>query len=243
MTRRKRRWGDHDRRFGPFTLSVPDFKRLGAMFDTGEDDYDESSEASLRLHAFRCTLIVEMPTVLPRGREYGAFLSEDYVHVHHGPQTFDSRTTRSTLWPVPWLQWRHVRHSLYGLRGEHVWTESKGDPFEVWYAARNACPAVSFDFDDFDGERITARTHIEEREWRLGTKWCAWLSLFRRPRVHRSLDLEFSKETGKRKGSWKGGTIGHSIEMQPGELHEAAFRRYCAEHSMAFVGRTPESAP
>lgn len=57
--------------------------------------------------------------------------------------------------------------------------------------------------------------------------------------VRRSLDIQFSGETGTRKGSWKGGTVGHSIDMLPGELHEAAFRRYCSEHKMAFVGVCP----
>ena len=46
-------------------------------------------------------------------------------------------------------------------------------------------------------------------------------------KIRRSLDLEFSGETGPEKGSWKGGTVGTGIEMLPGELHEAAFRRYC----------------
>jgi hypothetical protein len=50
------------------------------------------------------------------------------------------------------------------------------------------------------------------------------------------LDIRFSEETGRRKGSWKGGTLGHGIDMLPGELHEAAFRRYCATHEMEFVG-------
>lgn len=34
---------------------------------------------------------------------------------------------------------------------------------------------------------------------------------------------------------WKGGTTGHAINMLSGELHEAAFRRYCAENNMTFV--------
>jgi hypothetical protein len=34
------------------------------------------------------------------------------------------------------------------------------------------------------------------------------------------------------KGSWKGGTVGHSIAMLPGELHGAAFARYCEQHEM-----------
>lgn len=44
-----------------------------------------------------------------------------------------------------------------------------------------------------------------------------------------------------RKGSWKGGTIGHSIEMPPGELHADAFRRYCAEHNMTFSDPLPST--
>ncbi|MGE3247484.1 MAG: hypothetical protein AB7F96_22255 [Beijerinckiaceae bacterium] len=31
------------------------------------------------------------------------------------------------------------------------------------------------------------------------------------------------------------GTVGHSIEMEPGEIHEAAFRRYCAKNNLTFV--------
>ena len=91
-------------------------------------------------------------------------------------------------------------------------------------------------FDDFDGERIECTTMIEEREWLRGAKWTEWLSLFYPPKVRRSLELEFSKETGSRKGSWKGGTMGHSIDLEPGELHESGFRRYCAKNGMTFVG-------
>ena len=100
-----------------------------------------------------------------------------------------------------------------------------------------SCPTVEFTFRDFDGEEIIATTKIEEREWKFGTGYFKWLSMFRRPKVRRVLDLSFSAETGRRKGSWKGGTVGHSIEMIPGELHEAAFRRYCAEHEMTFGGK------
>jgi hypothetical protein len=111
-------------------------------------------------------------------------------------------------------------------------------PDRDWDARRKletACPAPRFDFLDFDGERITATTRIEEREWRLGEGRFKWLSIFRRPKVCRSLDLQFSSEVGRRKGSWKGGTIGHSIDMLPGELHEAAFRRYCAKEGLTFI--------
>ena len=260
MTMRKRRWSDNDRHFGPFTYAR-NSKRLGFVLDSGDE---ESPGCCLRLHAFRHTLIAELPPILwphrrkviahswdaatiarlgrdyyfdVHSREFGAVLVEDAVHFAFGPQTMDSRTTRSKCWLVPWMNWRVVRESIYGLRGEHVRTKAKGEPWDVFYEARQACPSASFEFDDFDGERIEARTHIKEMEWRLGTGRFKWISLFRRSRIHRSLDIKFSKETGPKKGSWKGGTIGHGIEMRPGELHEDAFRRYCQEHRMKFIGR------
>ena len=161
--------------------------------------------------------------------------------VHYGRQTMDSSSEKSWGKFLPWTCWRHVRHSLYGLDGElflHLPQRRFGDPgaWEEHHRLEESCPTQTFAFRDFDGEELTATTKIEEREWKLGEGWFKWLSLFRKPKIRRSLDIHFSGETGKRKGSWKGGTIGHSIDMQPGELHEAAFRRYCTENGMQFQG-------
>ncbi len=180
-------------------------------------------------------------------REFGFTIFEGAVHWHYGRQTHDSATTRSKCWFMPWRSWRHVRRSFYGLEGEHVATlpdrKLKGLPIEerrtLWDEERQveeSCPTVTFRFKDFDGEELTATTRIEEREWRLGEGRFRWLSLFRRPRIDRSLCIQFSGETGQRKGSWKGGTIGHAITMVAGEKHWLAFRRYCAEHGMMFLG-------
>jgi len=94
-------------------------------------------------------------------------------------------------------------------------------------------PKACFEFEDYDGKKIVAATHIEEREWKRGTGWFKWLSLIWSNKVSRSLDIRFSEEVGPEKGSWKGGTLGHGIEMLPGELHEAAFRRYCEQEHRA----------
>lgn len=180
-------------------------------------------------------------------REYGFCLSSsgdvgnsNFLQVFYGRQTHNSADTQSWGYFLPWTRWRHVRHSLYDLTGvlfadmpEH---RRMVDTWGWRKALEDACPTAVFPFTDFDGEAIEATTRIEEREWRWGEGWWKWLSLFGRPKISRSLDIRFSKETGPRKGSWKGGTVGHSIEMLPGELHEPAFRRYCAEHSMTFIG-------
>jgi hypothetical protein len=77
---------------------------------------------------------------------------------------------------------------------------------------RGNCPTDKFEFKDFDGEQITATCKIEEREWQRG-RGIFRLLFIGRNLVRRSLDLQFSSEVGKRKGSWKGGMVGHSIEM------------------------------
>lgn len=175
-------------------------------------------------------------------REFGVSLFDNHFSVRYGRQADDSSIDRQWGTFVPWMDWRFVRMSYYGIDGEHVWTEphrtgpESNEQWEERQSKIKAVPTVTFDFTDFDGEAIQATTRIKEWQWKFGTGWFRWLSLFRRDKVRRSLDLHFSKETGKRKGSWKGGTIGHSIDMLPGELHEAAFRRYCAENAMTFVG-------
>jgi hypothetical protein len=174
--------------------------------------------------------------------EYGFRLSEGFLQVFLGPQTHDSLTTKSWCKHLPWTQWRHVRFSLYDLKGNHVWSHFDKDrkrginSFYEQRAAQEACPKAVFSFDDYDGKRIQATTHIQEREWRFGEGWFKWLSLFRRPMVKRSLDLRFSDEIGPEKGSWKGGTVGHSIDMLPSESPEAAFQRYCEQEHRAKYG-------
>lgn len=172
--------------------------------------------------------------------EYGFTVAEGALHWHYGPQTHDSETTKSKCWFYPWREHKCIRHSLYDLQGEFFatlpeWGFRHKNGWEVRNAIEAVCPVANFDFLDFDGEKITATTKIEEREWRRG-KGVFRLLYLGRNRIGRSLDLAFSSEVGKSKGSWKGGTIGHGIDMVPGELHEAAFRRYCAENGLTFIG-------
>lgn len=196
-------------------------------------------------------------------REYGFSYSTDcagvggggFLQVFYGYEIDGERKRQRWSCFTPWNNWTHVRHTYYDLEGKPFWNEPQNQTWaklgssewrsrhDAEQAIRDSCPTKIFSFTDFDGEQLTAKTRIEEREWRLGTGWFMWLSHFHKPIIHRSLDIDFSGETGRRKGSWKGGTTGHSIEMLPGELHEAAFRRYCdgddrreGKREMKFIG-------
>lgn len=186
-------------------------------------------------------------------RSYGFQLSKsgdvgnsDFLQVYYGRaggSMMDSSIEQRWSYFLPWTQWRHVRHSYYDLAGNHFadapeWGYRLGDDsFAKHQRVEESVPTQKFKFQDFDGEELIATARMEEREWRRGTGWFKWLSWFCRPKISRSLGLRFSGETGREKGSWKGGTIGTSISMLSGELHESAFRRYCDEEHRSKSGK------
>lgn len=162
-------------------------------------------------------------------REYGFSLSDgDFFQLHYGVQAGFGNLPKGVeekTWckHLPWTQWRMIRHSYHNLDGS-IYSVRK--PKSSW-EEQPGLPKVQFKFRDYDGEMITTTCYIEEREWHLGEGWFRWLSWFAKPKIRRSLDLTFDKEIGPEKGSWKGGTIGHGIDMQDGETPELAFKRYC----------------
>lgn len=250
----------NDRRLGPVVYGRTDWRPLRLVWSSGggTDDGDEARN-TLTGYAFGWAASVRVPNLIrplrikhvanwdsatvarlgrdwyyeTHPREYGFCVSDGLLSLYFGAQTDCSTTTESWSRFLPWTQWRFVRHSFYGLDGEHLFDEDqslRGDErFEQWREQRDSVPKRTFEVEDMDGTRVAVTTFIEEREWRFGTGWFKWLSIFRRPQVRRSLDIHFGSGVGPDKGSWKGGLVGHSINMLPGELHEAALRRYCEQ--------------
>lgn len=104
------------------------------------------------------------------------------------------------------------------------------------YSEVSVDPATIYKWYDYldksDGSVTVARVNIEEREWIRG-RW-AWLRFLLKHVpgcriVQRCLDIEFKDEVGARKGSWKGGTIGMSTSMLPGETMDECMQRFQKE--------------
>lgn len=100
-----------------------------------------------------------------------------------------------TVIGMPW-RWRHREHK--------VLSEPEAAPFR--YVLRSGQVQ----------ERV-ATIQVESRLW---TRF--WLP-FRR--MSRYIDIKFDGEVGERSGTWKGGVIGCSYEMQPGEAPVDTLRR------------------
>lgn len=177
-------------------------------------------------------------------RDYGVHTFENGIHIHYGIQPGywardDKKNSDHTfVWLIPWLTRRYMGIRFYDVvnqmllktfpENHHRNGFSKYDKYEEEREFKDSLKKLKATFNDFDGEEIVALCNIEEREWRHGTGAFKWLSLFVKPTICRSLNIAFDKETGYEKGSWKGGIIGHSIDMLPGESAQSAFLRYAA---------------
>lgn len=264
-----RRWSDNDRYLGPFTYARDSrgYRPLAVVVKSGEEEYPGAQvRLSGFGHTF---IVAIPTIIKPwrrwvdlsnrewaagdvRGywdihpREYGFSYSEGFLQVFLGAQTHDSSTTQSWCKHLPWTQWRHIKRRYFDTEGNVYYDIvdsgtylDRPHRFAVEQMIEESCPAKSFAFKDYDGEEGVATVRISQGEWAFGTGWFKWLSLFRPRKKVRALDIKFSIETGERKGSWKGGTIGsHSTIKDPDEWHEEAFRRYCAENSMTFISKT-----
>ena len=169
-------------------------------------------------------------------RRYGWYVFGNHFNVYLGRVTGDSITEQRWSCFLPFADWRFIRHTIYNPDGtiayEHIGRGGSS------YEASKAVPKQRFSFRDYDGEMIEAQTYVEEREWRFGTGWFKWLSAFRRPRIRRSMNIGFSAEVGPKKGSWKGGTRGHGIDLRtPDETQTQAFVRYCLQNNLTFIER------
>ena len=244
---------DNDKKFGPFTWAISDYNSYGFKFITGDSENADVDNHFI-LHAGKFVMRVRVPTRFkpwskwvdtskyewstnPDGgywqkhpKEYGFTLYDGLFSICYGVQAFDSTIDKRWGKFLPWTQWRFVRESLYDTKGEHYFTnfERRGKyrlSWEVRSVIYDSCPKMHFQIEDSDGMIVNVTTKIEEREWHFGEGSFKWLSWFRKPKIVRQLDIEFSDEVGPQKGSWQGGLIGTSIEMNDGELPEEAFKR------------------
>lgn len=177
-------------------------------------------------------------------RMFGFTAHDGALHLYFGAQTHEWPGCKSKCIFYPWRERKLLRHTIYDVDGRFFadlpnWNAG-GAPngWKVRQALEAACPKARFEFADFDGERIVATCTLEEREYRRG-KGIFRLLFLGRNDVSRDLDLSFSAEVGKRKGSWKGGAVGHSCAFGPSDTPESAFRRYCAKEGLTFIGAAP----
>lgn len=75
-------------------------------------------------------------------------------------------------------------------------------------------------------QKRIATYHVSRMTWHKRYQKWPFMSWAKWPvSVRTSIDVRFNDEVGERSGSWKGGTIGCSYEMLPGETPQQTLRR------------------
>lgn len=103
---------------------------------------------------------------------------------------------------MPWA-WDHKEHTIHSAREEH--------PYR--YVLKSG-----------EVQERVATIRVESRRWE--RYW------YPRKLVKKTIDVQFNDEVGERSGSWKGGTIGCSYDMLPGETALQTLRRMEAERKL-----------
>lgn len=147
--------------------------------------------------------------------KWGIAIHNNTFWVYKGGEGNDNGGNKWWTWDIPFLTKEWVRTSI--LLKDNTWEhETKGNRKEFYedkWKEKQAC--WNYDFlDKYDNTIIPTKIYVEEREWR--PKWLTWTKLF--ASIRKTIDVDFSQEVGRRKGSWKGGTIGCSYDLLKDEI-------------------------
>lgn len=242
---------DNDRRLGPITYGKTERGTFSLIWSSANPDLeDEQSTLTLRLLGW--VFMVRVPDIIKplkvrvsgittdgittsnwywayRSREYGFIFVEDFLQLFHGVQRYDGVTSDRSYYFLPWKQNRFIRHSLYDDYGEiyYEYSESNAYTTSKVYEERHACPSVYFLLEDLDGNRILAKTVLEEREWRKGDGLFKWVSWFSKPIIQTYLCIEYTNHVQYNNKLSPGNYISQTVDIIPGETRDQTVRRYC----------------
>lgn len=250
------RWSDDQKVWWRFLWSRDARNTIGAVVEAHGGDYYVSDDALTGMRSnyrpyirltvpFVSTVMVALPRLLLRfvgSRVYGARynISEGFFSLFYGRQSDYSSQDKSWHCHVPWQDKRMVRYRYFDIDRympiREFYDERGRIPFDPHYQFEqsSALPKRSYRLTDYDGETIYCTVHVKEMMWKHGTRWCRWMSWFIPNRIRTYVEMEFCPAYGRKKNTWKGGTIGHSIDLLAGERTDDAMRRYCTEHDMVF---------
>lgn len=180
--------------------------------------FDPRPEINIALGFFSLTIKLPFPDSKWADEcdppKWGIAIHNNTVWIYRGGKGNWNGGNKWWTWDIPFLTFNWVRTSI--LLADGSWEHEKKGESKSFYEDhwKNKQAKWEYEYTDiFDGEKIPTVIYVDEREWR--PKWLGWTKAF--ARVSRTIDVHFSKEVGKRKGGWKGGTLGCGYELLPNE--------------------------
>lgn len=146
--------------------------------------------------------------------KWGIAIHSSHFWLYKGGKGNMNGGSKWWAWELPFFSKIHVKHLVDTTDGMVDEKELEGKNPYVYYADNPRVNKYHYLYtDSYDGQKIDCEYWQEYREWR--PKWLTWTKLFATKRDY--IEIEFKKEVGKKKGSWKGGCVGCSYNMLPWE--------------------------
>ena len=179
--------------------------------------FDNRPRINLDLFFFNLTIILPFRngwTDECESPKWGIAIHNNTFWIYRGGKGNMGGGNKWWTWNIPFITKNWVRTSILLNDGtwEHEYPKNRKQFYNDEWKQKQKSWAYDY-FDCYDNELIPTTIYVEEREWR--PKWLKWTKLFNI--IDKTIDVHFSKECGKGKGSWKGGTLGCSYKLLPNE--------------------------
>lgn len=167
-----------------------------------------------------------------RNKCYGFSVDTDYINFKWGLMVNDCGmiVSRDKFLDFPWKTPTYIQAEYYDQFG-NVQQISSGNHFqnkdelEMTYAL----------IKDYDETVVKASFMKVVRVYYRFSGKLLWLAKLLPKKRYTSLEINFDQETGPKKGSWKGGTIGSSSPADPDKTALESFKIYCEKHGFTFM--------
>lgn len=164
----------------------------------------------------------KMPPIIEKGhRRYGENRAWGFTayFTDHGALHLHWNTRTKVVW-WPW-DWTHMRTEA--RRADGSWVPYVGS----WERDRepDGKEILTFDYTyvQRDGEVQNRIATVSVQRMFHRRRWMKWTAIGEK--CWQYIDFSFNDEVGSETGSWKGGVMGSSETMLPGETAEQTFRR------------------
>ncbi len=186
--------------------------------------FDNRPRINLNLFIFSLTVILPFRnewTDECDGPRWGISIHSNTLWLYQGGKG-NMEGNKSWAWNIPFITKEWIRTSI--LLSDNNWEHETNKNRKSFYENEWKNKQKSWDYnyiDSYDNKVIKTKIYVEEREWR--PKWIKWTSLF--AKTNKTIDIHFSEQCGKRKGSWKGGVLGCSYKLLPKETPLQCLKR------------------
>ena len=219
---------------------------IDPIFDSPTYDYDGDDKHQIghqKLKEMGCK--VKYNNYTPNSYEFSIWKEHLRIYAQQPEQLLYNEGNHKPLfdfwWNFSWKRSERTKYLLLSPDGTTFYevnndcnfiTPSGKRVYDEWQDHEEIQPSVKFAFKDYDGEENTVTCKLTYAEYSLGDNAFnrfVYKLFGSKPDICTTLELAFDKEIGEKKGSWKGGTMGTSINLLPKESLEEAFKRYCSD--------------